>query len=72
MNQSVDKSIQVDIFLTPRETLEFSDALSLEYKLQYGCATRDLDIADIVNDPVRAGVCSILSLGFEEIAALVP
>lgn len=37
-----------------------SDALSLEYKLKYGCATRDLNISDFVNNPVGAGVCRIL------------
>ena len=43
-----------------------NDALPLEYKLQYGCAIRDLDVSDVVNDPVVAGVCSILSLRFKE------
>ena len=42
------------------------DALSLEYKLKYGCATGNLNIADVVNDPVRAGVCSVSSLGCQE------
>ncbi len=27
------------------------DALSLEYKLSYGCATGNLDLSDVVNHP---------------------
>lgn len=43
-----------------------NDALSLEYKLSYGCARGNADFTDFVNDPIRAGVCSILSLGLEK------
>ena len=45
---------------------QWLDALSLEYKLEEGCAVRDLDISDVVNNPVGAGVCSIFSLRFKE------
>jgi len=32
------------------------DCLSLEYKLEYGCARGDLDIADVVNNPLCLSV----------------
>lgn len=40
------------------------DALPLEYKLKYGTARGDLNVSDIVNNPVIPGVCSVLSLSF--------
>lgn len=42
------------------------DALSLEYKLKYGCAIGNLDISNIVNNPVGAGICSISRLSLQE------
>lgn len=43
-----------------------NDALSLEYKLNYGSALGNVKLTDFVNDPVRAGVCSVFSLLFQE------
>jgi len=33
-----------------------NDGLSLEYKLVNGCARRNFDLSDVVNDPVGLGV----------------
>ena len=38
-----------------RQAEPVNDALSLEYKLQYGCATGNLRLSDVVNDPTRLG-----------------
>jgi len=43
-----------------------NDALSLEYKRDYGYARRDLSLADFVNDPFVQGECRVFGLGFEE------
>ena len=42
------------------------DALALEYKGEYGTARRDLNIADLVNNPAANGECRVLCLGLEE------
>lgn len=42
------------------------DALPLEYKLLNGTAGRNIDVTNFVNDPIRAGVCGVFSLGLEE------
>jgi hypothetical protein len=42
------------------------NALSLEYQREYGCARRDLDVSDLVNNAVANGKCSVLGLGFPE------
>ena len=43
-----------------------NDALSLEYKLLHGRATRYLDIADLMNDPSGQGIINIPGDGFEK------
>ena len=43
-----------------------SDALSFEYKRDYGCATRQLKLSDLVNYPPLAGELCRLGLGFSE------
>jgi len=40
------------------------DALALEYQGNYGTARGDIDISDLVNNPLFNGKCRILSLGF--------
>ena len=42
------------------------DALALEYKRDYGTASRDLNIADLVNNPAANGECRVFGLGFQE------
>ncbi len=42
------------------------DALPLEYKLNNRYARGNLDIANVINDPVRAGVCGIYGLHLEK------
>ena len=49
------------------------DALSLEYQRDYGTATGNLDISDVVNNPFANSVVSIFSLCFpEELSDLPP
>lgn len=43
-----------------------NDALALEYKLEYGCATRNLDIPDVVDDPLGQRVSGALGLSFQK------
>ena len=43
-----------------------ADALSLEYKRDYGCALGQLELSDLVNYPPLAGEFSRLGLGFPE------
>ncbi len=43
-----------------------NDALPLEYKLNHGCAGRQADPRDFVNDALGQSKGSILSLSFEE------
>lgn len=43
-----------------------NDALALEYKLEYGCATRNLDIPDVVDDPLGQRVSGVLGLSFQK------
>ena len=40
--------------------IQENDALSLEYKLLHGYARRNLDISNIVNNPVGLGVTGVL------------
>jgi hypothetical protein len=42
------------------------DALALEYKRDYGTATGNLDIADLVNNPTLFSEYSVLSTGLQE------
>ncbi|MEM3452070.1 MAG: hypothetical protein QW835_00385 [Candidatus Hadarchaeum sp.] len=42
------------------------DALALEYKRDYGIARRDLNIADIMNNPNSEGVICVFGPGFSE------
>ena len=42
------------------------NALALEYQADYGTARRDLDVADLVNNPLANGVCRVSGLSFEE------
>ncbi len=43
-----------------------SDGLSLEYKLNDGCAIGNLCLSDIVDNPMLLRVCGIAGSGFEE------
>lgn len=42
------------------------DALALEYKRDYGLARRDLNIADLMNNPNSEGVICVFGPGFSE------
>ena len=42
------------------------DALSLEYKRDYGTARRNLNISDIVNNPNALGVIRVLADRIQE------
>ena len=42
------------------------NALAFEYQRVYGSALGDLDIADLVNNPMFSGKCRVLSLSFAE------
>ncbi len=42
------------------------NGLALEYKRDYGTARRDLNVADLVNNPAASGKCSILGLSLQE------
>jgi len=41
-------------------------ALALEYQLEYGTASRDLNIADLINNPAAGGKCRINSFRLTE------
>lgn len=43
-----------------------SDALSLEYKRDYGCASGQLELSDLVNNPTIAGEFRRLGLRLHE------
>jgi hypothetical protein len=43
-----------------------NDALSLEYELMYGCASGELDIADVVNDALLLREGRIFRLSLSE------
>ena len=40
------------------------NALAMEYKRDYGTAWRDLNVADLVNNPAASGKCSVFGLSF--------
>ena len=42
------------------------DALSLEYKRDYGTARRDLNITNLMNNPNGEGVVCVFGPGFSE------
>ena len=42
------------------------DALSLEYKRDYGTARRDLNITNLMNNPNAEGVVCVFGPGFSE------
>lgn len=42
------------------------DALSLEYKRDYGTAFGNLNIADLVNNPAANGECRVLGLSLQK------
>jgi len=42
------------------------NALALEYQRVEGTARRDVNIADLVNNPVANGKCRVLGLSFSE------
>ena len=48
------------------------DALSLEYKRNYGTAIRDLKIADLMNNPNSEGVICVFGPGFTEEVSNLP
>ena len=49
------------------------DALALEYKGDYGTACRNVDVADLVNDPTANGVCRVFGLGSsKQLSELIP
>ncbi len=43
-----------------------NDALSLEYKRDYGLALRDLNVSYLINNPAASGVCRVFGLGLAE------
>lgn len=42
------------------------DALSLEYKRDYGTAVGNLNVADLVNDPTANGECRVFGLSLQK------
>ncbi len=50
----------------PQMFREEMDALSLEYKRNYGTACGDVNISDIINNPNAFGVISVFGPGFSE------
>lgn len=51
---------------------EKPDALALEYKRDYGIARRNIDVADVMNNPNAFGVTRVLGPGFSEKIADLP
>ena len=47
------------------ESMEL-DALALEYQGEYGSASGNLDVSDLINNPNASGVCCVFGPGFEE------
>ena len=47
-------------------TLMEPHGLALEYQRDYGTARRNIDVADLVNNPAANSKCSVLSLGLPE------
>jgi hypothetical protein len=43
-----------------------TDALALEYKRQYGCARRNIDIANVGDQPFLKGEGRVFGPGFSE------
>jgi len=55
--------------MTPEETnmaYEELDALSLEYKRDYGTARRNIDVSNFINNPNAQGIVSVFGPGFSE------
>ena len=52
--------------MTEYATRPRPDALALEYKRDYGTATGNLNITDIVNNPTSNGLCRVLCDGLSE------
>ena len=50
----------------PEHQINENDALSLEYKLLYGYARREIDLSHFVNQTLGEGVVSILGDGLKE------
>ena len=48
------------------------DALSLEYKRNYGTARRDLNVTDLMNNPNGEGVICVFGPGFSEEVTNLP
>lgn len=42
------------------------NALSLEYKRDYGTASGDLNILDLINNPAASGKCCVFGLHFQK------
>ncbi len=55
-----------DAPLTVRGALMELNALALEYQGDYGTAWRNLNIANLVNNPAASGKCSVFGLSFAE------
>ena len=45
-----------------RQNMKELDALSLEYQRDYGTASRDLNVFDLVNNPTANGICRVFGL----------
>ena len=43
-----------------------SNALALEYKRQYGSASRNIDITNVADHPLFKGECRVFGPGFSE------
>ena len=46
--------------------MDESNALALEYQRVEGTARRDVDVSDLVNNPVANGKCRVFGLGLSE------
>ena len=42
------------------------NGLALEYKRDYGTASRNIKVSDLVNNPMANSECRVLGLGFAE------
>lgn len=58
-------ALYVVVDLADMETMQ-NDALSLEYKRNYGTASGNLEVSDLINNPAASGKCSVFGLGLEK------
>jgi hypothetical protein len=67
---NIEKSHQAEG--EPKMLYNEMDALSLEYKRDYGMARGNVNVSDIVNNPNSLGVVCVFGPGFSEELADLP